>query len=310
MAGVNSNIPLFYVNQYSTNIQLKLQQQGSVLRSCVMSGTHVGQQASPVDQFGAIVANKVTGRYNNMGRIDAPTDRRWVFPQDYDVPQLIDSFDKLRLLIDPMSSYVTNSVYALGRAMDSEILSGLIGTNKTDNSGGTSVSLPTAGGPTGSGQVVGVNTGAAAATNLTVPKLRAGKKILMANYAIDFSAGAEVYCAINAIGHDTLLSEIQVVSKDFNSQPVFDGNGMVQSFMGIRFVHTELLTTGSDDQSGTSTAVPMWVKTGAYLGIWGDVTTDIAQRKDLQGLPYQAYVYGTFGGTRLEEKKVVQIWAR
>lgn len=303
MAGVNSNIPLFYVNQYSTNIQLKLQQQGSVLRSCVMSGTHVGQQASPVDQFGAVVANKVTGRYNNMARVDAPTDRRWVFAQDYDLPQLIDSFDKLRLLIDPMSSYVTNAVYALGRAMDSEILSGLTGTNYTGNSGGTPVTLPTS-------QTVGVNQGAASATNLTVAKLRAAKKILMANFAIDFSMQPDVYCAINATNHDTLLSEIQVVSKDFNSVPVFDGNGMVQKFMGINFVHTELLTTGTDDQSGTSTAVPMWVKSGAYLGIWGDVSTDIAQRKDLQGLPYQAYCYGTFGGTRLEEKKVVQIWAR
>lgn len=303
MAGVNSNIPLFYVNQYSTNIALKLQQMGSVLRSCVMSGTHVGSQASPVDQFGAVVANKVTGRYNNMARVDAPTDRRWVFPQDYDLPQLIDSFDKLRLLIDPMSSYVTNATYALGRAMDSEILTGLTGTNFTGNSGATSTTLP-------GSQVVGVNTGAASATNLTVAKLRAAKKILMANFAIDFSMQPDVYCAINAANHDTLLSEIQVVSTDFNVRPVLGENGMVQQFLGVNFVHTELLTTGSDDQSGTSTQTPMWVKSGAYLGIWGDVATDISQRKDLQGLPYQAYVYGTFGGTRLEEKKVVQIWTR
>lgn len=310
MPGVNSNIPLFYVNQYSSNIQLKLQQMGSVLRSCVMSGTHVGQQASPVDQFGAIVANKVTGRYNNMARVDAPTDRRWVFPQDYDLPQLIDSFDKLRLLIDPMSSYVTNASYALGRAMDSEIISGLVGTNFTGNSGSVSTTLPTTGGPFGLGQTVGVSQGATSATNLTVAKLRQAKKILMANFAIDFSMQPEIYCAVNAVNHDTLLSEIQVISTDFNTRPVLGENGLVQSFMGISFVHTELLTTGTDDQSGTSTATPMWMKSGAYLGIWGDIQTDISQRKDLQGLPYQAYVYGTFGGTRLEEKKIVQIWTR
>lgn len=309
MAGVNSNIPLFYVNQYSTNVQLKLQQYGSVLRSCVVSGTHVGQQASPVDQFGAIVANKVSGRYNNMARVDAPTDRRWVFPQDYDLPQLLDSFDKLRLLIDPMSSYVTNATYALGRAMDTEILSGLTGSNFTGNSGATSVSLPSTGGVSGNGQFVSVQQGATSSTNLTVVKLRQAKKILMTNYAIDFNDRPEIYCAVNAVNHDTLLSEIQVISTDFNSRPVLGEDGMVQSFMGINFVHTELLTTGTDDQSGTSTQVPMWVKSGAYLGIWGDIQTDIAQRKDLQGLPYQAYVYGTFGGTRLEEKKVVVIWA-
>lgn len=310
MAGTNSNIPLFYVNQYSTNIQLKLQQEGSVLRTCVMSGTHVGQQASPVDQFGAIVANKVTGRYNNMGRIDAPTDRRWVFPQDYDAPQLIDTFDKLRLLIDPMSSYVTNAANALGRSMDMEILAGAVGTNFTGNSGGTPIVVPTTGGPFGTGQTVSVQTGAGSPTNLTVAKLRAAKKNLMANYAVDFNKAPDIYCAINAANHDNLLSEVQVISTDFNSRPVLGENGMVQSFMGINFVHTELLTTGTDDQGGVSTATPMWVKSGLYCGIWADIATDISQRKDLQGLPYQAYAYATFGGTRLEEKKNVLIWTR
>lgn len=297
-----SQIPLFYVNQYSSNIQLKLQQMGSVLREAVMTGTHVGQQASPVDQFGAIVANRVVGRYNPMPRTDAPTDRRWVFPQDYDVSQLIDTFDKLRLLIDPMSSYVENATNALGRAMDIEILSGLIGTNFTGNSGTVSTTLP-------STQVVGVNQGAASATNLTVAKLRAAKKILMQNYAWDAKKREPIYCAINAAGHDTLLSEVQVISTDFNDKAVLV-DGLVTQFLGINFIHTELLTTATDDQSGTSTAVPMWVKSGAYCGIWSDITTDISQRTDLQGLPYQAYNKGSFGGTRLEEKKVVQIWAR
>lgn len=308
--GSNSNIPLFYVNQYSTNIQLKLQQKGSVLRSCMMSGTHVGQQASPVDQFGAIVANKVTGRYNVMQRIDAPTDRRWVYPVDYDAPQLLDTFDKLRLLIDPMSSYVTNATYALGRAMDTEAINGLFGTNFTGNSGGTAVTIPTTGVPTGTGQTVSVMQGATSPNNLTVAKLRYAKRILMANYAVDFMEKPEIYCAINATNHDTLLSEIQVISTDFNTRPVLGEDGLVQSYLGVNFVHTELLQTGTDDQSGTSTGTMMWLKSGAYLGVWGDISTDISQRKDLQGLPYQAYAYATFGGTRLEEKKVVQIWTR
>lgn len=299
MAGVNSGIPLFYVEQFSSNIQLKLQQKGSRLRSAVMSGNHVGSQASPVDQFGAINANKVVGRYNPMYRVDAPTDRRWAFPQDYDLPQLLDSFDKLRLLIDPMSSYVTNAQYALGRAMDAEILSGLLGTNFTGNNGATSTALP-------SGQIVSVQQGAASSTNLTVAKLRAGKKILLAN-EVDLDAD-ELFAAITAANHDSLLAEVQVISQDFNDHPVMV-EGRVQRYLGIQMIHTELLQTGTDDQSGTSTEVPLWAKSGAYLGIWNDITTDVAQRKDLQGLPYQAYVMGTFGGTRLEEKKVVQIWA-
>lgn len=295
-----SQIPLFYVSQFSSNIQLKLQQEGSVLRGCVMTGTHVGSQASPVDQFGAIVGNKVVGRYNPMTRQDAPTDRRWVFPQDYDLPQLLDSFDQLRLLIDPMSSYVTNAVYAIGRNMDEEILAGLLNANFTGNNGTTSTTLA-------STQVVGVNQGAASATNLTVAKLREARRILMSNnLQMDRE---ELYCAVTATNLDSLLAETQVISSEFNDQKVLV-NGKLTKFLGINLVHTELLQTGTDDQSGTSTAVPMWAKSGAYMGMWSDVQSSIDRRTDLQGIPLQAYVKGTFGATRLEEKKVVKIWAR
>jgi len=41
--------------------------------------------------------------------------------------------------------------------------------------------------------------------------------------------------------------------------------------------------------------------------MWNDITTDVSQRKDLRGMPWQAYVYGTFGATRLEENKVYAI---
>lgn len=295
-----SQIPVFYVSQFSTIIQLKLQQEGSVLRSCVMSGTHVGSQASPVDQFGAIVGTKVVGRYNPMTRIDAPTDRRWVFPQDYDAPQLLDTFDQLRLLIDPMSQMVSNAVNAIGRNIDDEILAGLMGTNFTGNNGTTSTTLPT-------GQVVGVNQGAASATNMTVAKLREGRRILMTNNLnMDKE---ELYCAMTATNIDSLLAETQVISTEFNDQKVLVSGKLVK-FLGVNIVHTELLVTGTDDQSGTSTQCPMWAKSGAYLGIWGDIQSSIDRRTDLQGIPMQAYVKGTFGGTRLEEKKVVKIWAR
>lgn len=295
-----SQIPLFYVSQFSSNIQLKLQQEGSRLRSCVMSGTHVGSQASPVDQFGAIVGNKVVGRYNPMTRVDANTDRRWVFPQDYDLPQLLDTFDQLRLLIDPMSPMTTNAVNAIGRNMDDEIIAGLTGTNFTGNSGTVSTTLA-------STQVVGVNQGAASATNMTVAKLREGRRILMANN-LDMDR-EELYCAMTATNIDNLLAETQVISSEFNDQKVMVSGKLVK-FLGVNIVHTELLQTGTDDQAGTSTLCPMWAKSGAYLGIWGDIQTSIDRRTDLTGIPLQAYVKGTFGATRLEEKKVVKIWAR
>lgn len=294
------NLPSHYVIQYANNIQLLLQQRGSKLRGSVMTGPHVGKQASPVDQIGAISALKVTSRFAPMGRIDAPVDRRWVFPQDYDLPQLIDSFDKLRLLLDPASSYVQNAMYAMGRAMDDEIIAAFFADAKTGEVGGTTTAFAT------STQTVSVNTGGTA-SGLNVAKLRAGKKILMAN-EVDLDSDP-ITCIITSEEHDDLLNEIQIVSTDFNDRPVLV-DGKVTRFLGINFIHCERLTTATDDASGTSRQIPMFARSGMYLGMWNDISSDIDRRKDLQGLPWQAYAYGTFGATRLEEKKVVRIWSR
>ena len=296
-----SQVPTHYVQQFANNVQLLLQQEGSVLLPAVMTGSHVGEQASPVDQYGSIVANKVVGRYNPMPNTEAPAYRRWVLPTDSDVNQLLDSFDKLRLLVDPMSAYVKNASNAIGRAWDEEILAGIFGTNQTGKSGGTATAF-------GAGQTVLVAHGAAAATNLTVAKLREAKRILRSRN-VNFQK-EQVFCAINAANHDGLLAEIQVISSDFNGDKPVLVEDRIDRFLGINFIHTELLTTGTDDASGTSTQTPVFCKSGVYLGIWEDMKTDVSERKDLQGIPMQAYVKATYGATRLEENKVVRIWTR
>lgn len=287
------NLPTHYVQQYSTNIQLLLQQKGSKLRNLVMSGSHVGKQASPVDQFGAINMQPVSSRFAAMGRVDAATDRRWVFPSDFDLPQLIDSFDKLRLLTDPSSSYVQNAVNAAGRQMDDLIIDAFFGTAKTGEAGATNTSFP-------SGNQVAVNEGAASNTGLTVAKLRAAKKLLM-SYEVDLDSDP-LTAVVTAKQHDNLLAEAQVISMDFNDKPVMV-EGKITRFLGINIVHCERL-----DVDGSSyRRVPVFAKSGMYLGLWNDITTDVSQRKDLQGLPWQAYVYMTAGATRLEENKIIEI---
>lgn len=292
-------IPTFQVQQFSTNVNLLLQQRGSKLSGAVMRGSHVGKQASPVDQIGAVAAQKVTTRFAPMGRVDATTERRWVFPNDYELPQQIDTFDKLRLITDPESQYVVNAVYAMGRAQDDEIISAFFDDAKTGENGKSTTTFL-------AGNVVSVDTGGSA-SNINVAKLRAAKKLLMAA-EVDLDTDP-IFCAITAEEHDSLLNEIQIISQDYNTTPVLV-NGKVQSFLGINFIHCERLTTGTDDQTGTSTQIPIWAKSGMHLGTWQDVTVSVSQRNDLSGEPYQAYVYGTFGATRLEEPKIVKLWAR
>ena len=287
------NLPSHFVQQYATNIQLLLQQKGSKLRQYVMSGSHVGKQSSPVDQIGSVNMQPVTSRFAAMGRVDAAVDRRWVFPSDFDLPQLIDSFDKLRLLNDPQSSYVQNAVFAAGRQMDDLIIDSMFGTAKTGETGSTSTSFPAA-------NQIAVNFGASGNTGLTVAKLREAKQLLM-SYEVDLDSDP-ITAIVTSDQHDDLLAEAQVISTDFNDRPVMM-EGKVVRFLGINIVHCERL-----DVDGSSyRRIPVFAKSGMYLGLWNDITTDISQRKDLQGLPWQAYVYMTAGATRLEENKIIEI---
>ena len=290
------NIPTHFVQQYATNVELLLQQKGSKLRNAVTTGTHFGRAASPVDQIGSVEAQLVTSRFAPMNRIDAPTDRRWVYPSDYDLPQLLDSFDELRLLTDPKSKYVTNAVYALGRKMDAAIIDAFLGAAKTGQEGATSTAFTSA-------NEIDVAIGGAN-SRLNVQKLINVKELAMANF-VDLD-NDPLWCAIPAKDHSALLQEIQIISSDFNGgdRPVLK-DGKVSMFLGINFIHCELLETLA---AGTNEVnIPVWAQSGMYLAMWDDIMTDVSQRKDIQGLPWQSYVKATFGATRLDEEKVFNI---
>jgi hypothetical protein len=306
------NLPNHYVVSYATNIQLLLQQKGTKLRGAVTEGTYVGKQASPVDQVASVEMTPVTQRFAPKGRVDAAVDRRWVFPSDFDLPQQIDSFDKLRLLTDPESSYVTNAVYAAGRKMDSLIILAFLAAAKTGVDGttttlfGNGVSLQ---------NNVTVSFGGTN-TKLTVAKLLEVKRMMRANH-VDFDMDP-VYCALTAADEASLLQEIQITSSDFNGEgmPVLK-DGKISRFLGIDFIYCEQVETiagkglGFVPTGGTANTnlaeIPVWAKSGMHLGIWNDMQTSITRRYDLQGNPWEAYLYTTFGATRIEENKVYNI---
>jgi hypothetical protein len=286
------NVTTHFVQQYTTNVQLLLQQKGSKLREAVTIGSYTGKAAKAVEQVGAVTAQKRVVRHGDTPLISTPADARWVFPTDYEWADLIDDQDKLRMLIDPTSSYATNGAYALGRAMDDEIITSFFGDSKTGENGSTTTSFP-------AGQQVAVGVGAAGATGLNIAKLRAAKKILLAN-EVDVD-NEQLFAVITAEQHDDLLNEAQAVSLDYNTRPVLV-DGRITAFMGFNFIHCERL-----DVDGSSyRRVPVFAKSGVHLGMWNDINTMVSERAD-KGYATQVYVKGTFGATRTEEGKVVEI---
>lgn len=287
------NLPSHYVQQYAANLQLLLQQTNSRFSDKVMRGSHVGEQASVVDQVDKIEMQVPAGRFAPIGRVDAAVDRRWVAPESFDLPQLVDSFDKLKLLLDPTSTFVQNGVAAVNRRYDRSIIAAFFSAALTGKTGTTSTSFLSA-------NQVAVTMGAAAATGMNFKKLREAKRILM-SYDIDLEK-EEIFFSGNSIQHDNLLAESQVVSLDFVDKPVLV-EGKITRVLGMNFVHSELnIVNGSSQRR-----CPVWVKSGMHLGEWGSQVTDIAQRKDLSGLPWQIYQALTCNATRTDEKKVVEV---
>ena len=286
------NVTTHFVQQYTTNVQLLLQQKGSKLRDTVTVGSYTGKAAKAVEQVGPVTAQKRTIRHGDTPLISTPADARWVFPTDYEWADLIDDQDKLRMLIDPQSSYALNGAYALGRAMDDEIISAFFGTAKTGENGSTNTSFP-------SGQQVLAAVGSTGATGLNIAKLREAKKILMAN-EVDID-NDPLFCVITAQQHDDLLNEAQAISLDYNTRPVLV-DGKITAFMGFNFIHTERLPVDGSSYR----RVAAFAKSGMHLGMWNDISTMISERAD-KGYSTQVYVKGTFGATRTEEKKVVEI---
>lgn len=289
-----------FVQTYSTNVMMLLQQQGSRLREAVKVMPLVGKAATVAEQFGNVSPVKNQGRHSDTPLISTPQDKRWIYPNDYDWADLIDNQDKLRMLIDPSSPYAMAGMWAMGRAIDDEIISAYFAATNTGENGTTSTAFP-------GGQVVANTVGATAATGLNVAKLRNAKKLLLqAEVDID---NVPLYVAINAVQHDNMLNETQAVSLDFTNKPVLI-DGKISAFMGFNFIHSER-TFGSPSctQAGTVAGtyrIPCWAKTGVVLGIWNDVSSDVSLRHDKRN-SYQVYVTGTFGAARLEEKQVVEI---
>lgn len=282
-----------YAQQYASTIELLLQQKDSRWSGKVSPMSVTGaKSAVPVDQIGVTEATKRTTRFPPLNPVGVPTDRPWVYPSDFDWNDLLDSIDRLRTLSDPKGSLALSGQYAMNRAKDREIRDAWFADRKTGQEGGTTTTFLAA-------NSIIQSFGATGNVGLTVAKLREAKRILMAA-EVDVEADP-LTVAVKAKQHDNLLAEIQVISLDFNERPVMV-DGMVRQFLGFNLKHTELISASAGND-----LVPAYAKSGMHLAIWNDITTDVSQRKDLAGLPYQVYVYGTFGAVRSEGVKVVQI---
>jgi hypothetical protein len=288
------------VTQFSANLEMKIQQLQSRLRGRVAEGAHRGRQASPVNYIAPVKMQTPSGRFAPLIPVNAQFERRWVFPKDRDLPQLIDTFDELRLISDPKSQYSSNSAASVGREWDdgliaSSVAGAQIGRDvdgfSTENFDDTTYG-------------VAKDYGASATTGLTVAKLIELKRKFR-HYGEDGNEDNEVLTLVIGSQQEAdLLGQATVVSTDFNDRPVLV-DGKIKRFMGFDFVVSERLAIPT---SNTRQCLA-FMKSGLYLGVWQDMITNASQRLDLSSQPWQLYTRMTYGATRLQKGKLMVVYA-
>ena len=288
------NITVASVQEYKANVELLLQQEGSRLRNLVTVGSHVGKAASIVEQFGSATAQEKTGRHADTPLLDLSQDKRWVFPTDIEWATLVDNEDQLRAIVELTSPIARAGAGAMNRKVDDILLSAVFGTNYTGENGTTAESFGTVGSGT---YDVGVNVGGTASA-LNVAKLQSAiQKLMLANQG---DLMEPVFGAISSYEHDSLLREVQVNNKDYGNSAVLV-DGRVKRFMGVDFTITERLTVTSGNR-----LIPLWLKSGLYLGVWKDIAAEISKRAD-KSYATQVYLCMTVGATRTQLGKQIRV---
>lgn len=292
---MSENLTKLYVTQFSTILQLKLQQRQSKLRGRVMEGQHEGKQASPIQYIGNIQMQAPAGRFAPLNLQNVDFTRRWVFPVDKEATQMIDNFDKLKLLQDPTSQYSDVAAAAVAREWDDRIIGAAFATASLGTDAG---SLTTETFSTASWQIAST-FGSAAASGLTVAKMIEAKRVFR-KAQVDVEMEPMTWVT-NSQGESDLLNQVQVVSTEFADRPTLT-DGKVTRFLGFDIIYSERLTSTSNVRQNIAL-----VKSGAYLGIWKDTQNNITQRTDLSSQPYQLYTAMSAGATRLEPGRLLQV---
>ena len=292
---MSANSNQFYSVQYASAVELLAQQMRAKIAPLFMQMTAVGKSATVVNQIDAIEADERTTRYDDIVPGDPTQTRPWIFPRHFDKAVFFDNLDAMRMNANPTSEYVMALVAAINRKMDDEAIRALYADRVLGENGTTTEAFA-------AGMQIGVNVGGTS-SGINVEKLQSGLEVLK---ALEVDPQIEkFYCVLSPKQERKLMNEIEVTSSDFTAKRILDRGTMDgESFLGVTF----LLSNRLPVDGSSLRRVPLFTSRGMQFATWdGGMKTDVSERKDKRGQPWQAYVQGNFGAVRRDAKKVVEI---
>lgn len=275
-----------FVQQFGTTFNHVAQQQVSRLRSLVRVESGIVGESKSVNRLGKRRMARRLTRHGDTPINDQPHSTRYVDLYDYEDGDMIDSQDKLRLLIDPTSDYMKAMVGGANRAQDEEIITAFGGGSRSKTGG--VIALPAS-------QKIAVG-----GTGLTKAKIIQAKKMFRMNEA-DEENGEELSFTYHSTGLSDVLSDTTLTSADFIAGRLLQEGTLKGKWIGFNWVPTELLPKVS-----TTRFAYAWAKSGVVFGIGQDIITRVGEDPG-KGFNARVYIKESIGAVRTEEEKVVEI---
>ena len=278
-------IPLHYATEFHTNWMHRVQQSKSKFDAFVDSISFSGERKR-FDRLQKMTSQKRTSRKAATPITDASTDSVWCYRETYDLANKIAEEDARNLapLVLPNSDYVMAHTKAYNRDKDVVAYKAAIGNVMTGEAGTTPSALP-------SGQKI-----AHGSTGLTIAKLLNVVEILN---GADLDEEMQRIIVVGPKQITTLLNTTEIKSADYNSVKAL-ANGQIDTFMGFKFVMSNLL----DVASGVRSCVA-WCK-GAIKRVDGGTRTMI-DRLPQESQATQIHSFWDLSACRMYDEGVVQI---
>lgn len=282
------NIPVGFVDRFSGDLIMLAQQKESRLEGTVRRDPDMLQgRFGYFDRIGAISMHRRTSRHQDTGVVDVPHSRRRITTVDYELPQLLDKQDVMRLVADPQGKYMQSALAAANRQKDDIIIAAADAPAYSidEDMAATAVPLP-------SSQIIAAGGG-----GLTLAKLLQVKETLD---AAEIGDDEPRFALVTTKQVTNLLNTTEIKNADYNSVKALV-EGKIDTFLNFKFIRTERLK-----KTGTERRCLFYAPTAIGLAVGEDITTDIGPRRD-KGNATQLLVTMSMDATRIEDEKLVAV---
>lgn len=271
-----------FVDEFKTGIEHLAQQDMSRLRMAVRLESVSAERAS-FDQLGLTSMKQRIGRHVDTEYSDTPHERRWVAPIAYDVADLVDKPDKVRVLNDPTNEYTRSFAKAAGRNIDDVIISRFDAVAVTGADGAGTEAYDT---------TMTVLVGGA---GMTLDKILEAKENLDNREEDD----DERYIVCGSRQFRDMLSLVEFTSADFNTMRALT-SGKIEGFCGFNFIRSERLPITA---AGGTRSCFYWQKSAMLLGE-AETGTATIDRMPNKRNSIQVFYSQDLGATRMRETGV------